>query len=430
MPGGPTAASRADKRTLYYGWVIAVAAGLGFAVSTGVGNWSFGAFVQPLEDEFGWRRGELSGGASVAMLGIVLGSPLLGIWIDRWGPRSAMLVGGLLGGVGIMLLSQVQTLWHFYALLGLTAVVRTGTTYVSLTALVSRWFPGDSSRGMAIVMSGLGIGGVVFAPLATFLIDALGWRGAYVVLGLIMAGYFVPVAAFIVRDPHARRTRDGRGAGAMASGWAYGDAIRSKTFWLLNLSMALLWFNQVGMMSHAQPIFEWQGFEPGPAATIVGLAALSATAFRLFAGVSYGRLGRPRLFALAVAGAGSASLAILLLPVTQLTVVVFLVLWGIGSGAMVILPPMLTADTYGQRSLGKLLAFTEVTGGVGSVTGPIVGGLLFDSTGSYVPALQVYFVTYVLCGFCFAAFSTARSQTRPPARSVGFEPAPGGVRGS
>lgn len=415
----PATIRRRRASRVYYGWVVTVAAAIGFGVSAGIGNWGFGAFVRPLEAEFGWSRGEVSAAASIGMAAILLGSLPVGWWVDRFGARSAIAFGAVGTAIGFMAMSQVQTLWQFYAIFGVTAFFRTFTTYIPLIAIVGLWFPGSSGRAMGLIMAGLGMGGVVFAPIATGLIEGFGWREAYVILGVIMAGYFLPASLLVMRSPRRAAISGATADATRLDGWAFGEALRSPAFWLLNVGIGFMWVGQVGFISHAQPLFEWRGYSPETAAAFVSLAALCVTLTRLVAGWLYVRLRRPALFALVVSVVAAAGLANLLPPVSQITLVAFFALWGLGSGAMVLLPPTLTADTYGQRSLGKLLAFTEVVGGFGSVGGPILGGVLFDSTGSYATPFFVYVLSTLVAGLALVIFVRVhRPATGAVAREV------------
>jgi MFS family permease len=410
------AAPVAGSTRPYYGWVVAIAAAGGFAVSSGIGNWAFGAFVKPLESDFGWSRAQTSVASGAGLFAIGVASPIVGWWVDRWGPRSAILAGSLLTATGFVALAGIQDLWQFYVLYTATAFVRTLTTYIPLLSLVARWFPENNGRAMGIVMAGLGFGGVIFAPVATLLIQALGWRGAYVALGGIFVAYFLPTALLVLRDRAVpRRLSAGAAETAYEEGrsWGLAEAVHTRAFWVLNLAISLMWVSQVGFMAHAQPFFEWRDFSPGVAALVVGLAALLAAAGRLGAGVVYDRMRQPRTFALGVCACGSAALAVLVWSTHPAAIAIFLVLWGIGSGGSAILPPVLTSAGYGTRYIGTLLGFTEVTGSAGSALGPLLGGLLFDSSGSYTPAFLTWVAIFALTGVCFAAFVAVR-RSEPP----------------
>lgn len=409
-----TIAADDPQHRIYFGWIVAVAAAGGFAVSSGIGNWAFGAFVKPLEADFGWSRGQTSVASSAGLFAIGVASPVVGWWVDRWGPRSAILTGSVLSAIGFVSLSAIQDLWQFYVLYTATAFVRTMTTYIPLLTLVARWFPENNGRAMGIVMAGLGFGGVIFAPVATLLIETLGWRAAYAALGAIFGAYFLPAALFAMRERVLPACSPTTAATVEeARSWGLAAAVRSRAFWLLNLAISLMWVSQVGFMAHAQPFFEWRDFTPGVAAVVVGLAALLAAAGRLGAGVVYDRLHQPRTFALAACICGSAALAVLVWSTHPAAIAIFLVLWGVGSGGSAILPPVLTSAGYGTRNIGTLLAFTEVTGSAGSVLGPLLGGVLFDSSGSYTPAFLTYVAVFAVTGLCFAAFVAARGTETP-----------------
>ncbi len=398
-----------------YRWVIVFVAAAGFAVSTGIGNWGFGAFVRPLEAEFGWSRTQVSGASSLSLLIFAFSSPFVGWWVDRWGPRSAMAIGGLVTGVAFVALSGVQNLWQFYVLFGGATILRTLTTYIPLAALVSRWFPTNAGRPMGILMAGFGFGGVIFAPVATLFIEAFGWRQAYVLLGFIMAAYFVPVALLVVRDRPPGQVANPEltaGGGDGIDHWTLGDALRTRSFWVLNLGIALMWCGQVGFIAHAQPFMEWREFDREAAAVFVGLAALSSSVLRVFTGAAYDRLRRPSLYALVMFAAAGSSLALLAFSTATPALWAFLALWGIGAGGAVLLAPLAIAQAYGHRHIGKFLAFTEVTGSFGTALGPLGAGMLYDRTGSYVPAFLVFAAVMLGSGLCFAAFAASRRSTQ------------------
>jgi MFS family permease len=384
-------------------------------VTIGIGNWSFGAFVQPLEAEFGWSRAEVSGVSSVGIFAVAACAPLVGWWVDRWGVRTAFVVGALASGAGFAALAYAQELWHFYLLYGLASFFRTLTSYIPLVAIVSRWFPDKRGGPLGLLLGGAGIGGAVFAPLATYLISGWGWRTAFVYLGAVMAGYFVVLAAFVREAPGALRnpiTRDARAEPRPAEpSTLLGDAVRTAPFWMLNAAIALTWFTQMAFIIHAQPFMESRGFAPSAAALIVGAAALAPSVARIGLGPAYDAFGRPHFYVLAVCVAGGLSLLVATASTAPAAILLFLALWAIGSGGSALMPALLVAQTYGSRRLGSFLAFTEVTGAAGTLSGPIISGVLFDSTGSYGTAFSVTAVMFVLAGVAFAVF--VRTAPRP-----------------
>ncbi|MBA7680664.1 hypothetical protein ES703_88985 [subsurface metagenome] len=188
------------KDRLFYGWVVVIACLIIATVIYGI-NYSFGVFLKPLESEFGLTRGAISGVFSVYMLfGCVFG--ILGGWaLDRYGPRVVALFMGLFTGLSLLLTSQANAPWQLFITYGLLLPLGTGATYMVIMATTSRWF--DKKRGLAlgIASSGAGLGTLLMAPFATYLIANVGWRVAYIIVGLITWLVLIPLSRLLKKDP-------------------------------------------------------------------------------------------------------------------------------------------------------------------------------------------------------------------------------------
>ena len=154
------------RRHVYYGWWLLAGSVLAMAIGSGVSFWAFGLYVGPLEDQFGWSRAEIAGGFSVGLLVSGLAAPLVGRWIDRYGPRRVILVGAVLTAASYLLLAVTDTLWHWFAFQAINAVFRQLMFFIPFQALVTRWF--DRRRGIAvgILATGFSLGGFVIVPMS------------------------------------------------------------------------------------------------------------------------------------------------------------------------------------------------------------------------------------------------------------------------
>ena len=172
------------KDKLFYGWVVVAAFFIVGTIIWGI-RFSFGVFFNSIESEFNLTRAATSTIFSIYM---VLGGvfAILGGWaLDRYEPRIVVLLMGLFTGLGLLLTSQTNSLWQLFITYSLLLSIGTNATYVVLTSTVSRWF--DKKRGLAlgIAGSGVGLGMMVMAPFATYLISNFDWRMAYIGIGLI-----------------------------------------------------------------------------------------------------------------------------------------------------------------------------------------------------------------------------------------------------
>lgn len=412
-----TAARPRDAR-VFYGWWIVAASVVCLATSSGVQQWSFGAFVPELEKEFGWSRAEVATAPSLAFLSLALGAPLVGLWVDRLSIRFGVLFGATMTGLCFASLSQVHEIWQFYALYFVSNFFRIWTTYIPFSTLMNRWFLRNRGKAVGLSTAGYGLGGVVFAPLVTYLVHALGWRSAYMASGLILFLTIAPLALLIIRDRPADRglEPDGdratevvtdRGRSAPPLSWSLRQAMHDRTFWVLNVAILLLWISQVSYGVHAQPFFESEGYEAGVAATLLGASTLGAAIARAASGFVFDRFPSPRVFIFLLSCCLCTAYVTLSFSAAPLALGVFFLFFALGSGGSPIVPPLMLARYYGSRHLGALLGFTELTSSV-MLVGPILGGVIFDATGSYQVALAMYGSTVLCSGVLFLV-------ARPPA---------------
>src|SRR6202043_1829578 len=188
---------------IFYGWLVVAAA---FAVTfVGFGcAYTFSAFVEPLQRDFGASRGSVSLVFSLAGflyfgLGIVSG-PLA----DRFGSRRLAVAGMILTGLGLAAASAARSLPGVYAACGLGVGLGVGCAYVPAIGAVQRWFVRRRGFASGLAVSGIGVGTLVMPPLASFFIATLGWRNAYLILGALVAFVGAGMALLIENDPGDR----------------------------------------------------------------------------------------------------------------------------------------------------------------------------------------------------------------------------------
>src|SRR5262245_19346929 len=276
-----TAGHRGGK--IFYGWWVVLAAGIGSFMSYGpIIAFTFGVFIKPLSEEFGWSRADISLGFSLSLLMLSTVAPFIGRLVDRWGARKVIIPSVLLFGSGVASFYFLSAnLWHFYTLyvgLGLVAVGAATLPYLSV---VSQWF--DKRRGLALglAMVGVGVGTCLMPALAQTLIDSIGWRNAYVVLGLMVIGVTVPVVAPFLKETPAllglgpdgeslARARTDHGGGH-APGMSRHEAWRAPTFWLIVAAFFLMSVRVHGCLIHLVPLLTGRGLSAHSAALATSL---------------------------------------------------------------------------------------------------------------------------------------------------------------
>ena len=205
----------------YEGWRVAVASGVGVFVSfASLLVYTFGVFLKPLAEEFGWSREAVSAAFGIAAMTVAVCSPPLGYLLDRISPRRVIVPCLTIFGCAFASLSLLTPrLWHFYLVFVVLGIVGNGTAQMAYSRAVSSWFDRRRGAALALVMSGGAIGALVLPPAAAALIDSLGWRNACLALGWMVLLLGVPIVARFVRErPVSRDAADRRSRWSIGSG--------------------------------------------------------------------------------------------------------------------------------------------------------------------------------------------------------------------
>jgi sugar phosphate permease len=223
------------------------------ALGSGVSFWAFGLYIDPMEDEFGWSRAEVSAGFSVSLAISGLSGPLIGRWVDERGPRSAILVGAVLTSGTYLLLATTSSLWQWFLFLSINAVFRQMMFFIPFQVLISRWF--DRKRGWRWD-PGHGFFAGACGSDHGVVIDEVGWDGSFVFSAVAVPTLFIPLAVFVLRnDPlevgayidgeSHEAARERRLAGPLV-GLTAREALATPLFWLLAAAMMLFFFGVFG----------------------------------------------------------------------------------------------------------------------------------------------------------------------------------------
>jgi MFS family permease len=369
---------------------------------------SFPVFFVALLEEFGWSRGATAGAFSLSSIVQGLLAPVVGILVDRFGPRRVMLAGALLLGGGCVLSSSIGSLWSLYLVTGmLVAAGVCAVGWVPCGALISRWFANRKGSMMGLAFSGMGMGVLVVGPVAQWLIVTRGWRAAYVMLGLGTLVVLVPLTWLAVRDrpavpapatPAARSSRDG---------WEVRAALRTRAFWALFCAYLCTPLAVFPVVTHQVAFAVDHGFPRLFVAGIFGLVGLMSIAGRILFGVAADRIGRAASASLSYACTALGTLCLLAVEAWRHTVPLYgyALLFGLGFGARGPIITAMASELFPGRRFGVIYGFLSVGNGVGGALGPWFGGAIHDVTGSYRVA---FFITIVFCGLGSACFWLAR----------------------
>ncbi len=443
-------AGDAARRRPYYGWVLVVTLGLTTIISYGTTEYLFGVLVVPMGRNLGWDRASLSGAYSLMLvLAGLLGVPI-GRLVDRRGARAAMAVGSTLGGLSLLGLANVHTLWQFYLLWAGGLGLATALTYYPVTfTVVANWFA--RRRGSALAMLTLlgGLASPIFIPLAGALVPRLGWRGTLVAMALAQLGLALPLHTLVLRrhPEDLGLSPDGAGAaghigvtGVTGVTGKVGEAGRREPetsvpvaaerrdlpsltlraslvyapFWTLTAAYALASLATNILLVHTVPYLIGRGYGGELAAGIAGAVGLTSLPGRYGLNRLSDRagVGPQRLLCLCLAL--QALGALLLLSGGSLGfgwLVAYVAVYGGAYGAASPLRAGVMADQFGRRAYGAITAVQGVPVALAAGLGPLVAGWLYDRLGGYSVAF----------GLCAAAFLLA-------AVGVGMTPHPAHAR--
>jgi MFS family permease len=408
---------RGDK--IFYGWWVVVAAGIGSFMSYGpIIAFTFGVFIKPLNEEFGWSRTDISLGFSLSLLMLSAMAPLVGRLIDRFGARKVIIPSVVVFGLGVASMSLLSaSLWHFYAVYVLLGLVAVGAATLPYLTVVSQWF--DKQRGLALglAMIGVGLGTFVMPALAQGLIDAVGWRSTYVVLGVMVIGITIPIVGPFLKETPALMGLGPDGVTPLPTttaqpidegqGLSGREAWRVVTFWQVVAAFFFMSVSVHGCLIHLVPMLTDRGLSDQSAAFATSLLGGALLLGRVSAGYLLDRLTAE---VVAIGFLTGAALGVLLLWSEAIGVLAFTaaILVGLGVGAETDLMPYVVSRYFGLRAFGEILGYVLTAWGLGGVVGPFLMGMGFDLTGSYSMVLMAFMLATVVAAGLMARLGPYR----------------------
>ncbi len=416
-------------RGIFYGWWVALAGLLYNYYTAGTFWYGFGAFFNPIADQFGFSRAATSVAFSIQQSETGAFAPFVGFFVDKFGPRRVMLVGTTITGFGFILLSRTNSLVTLYGAMAVLALGMSLGSYIVITTTVANWFVRLQGRAMALFTSGAGLAGTL-VPLVVWIIDKHGWQDALVFVGIGTWVIGIPLSLVLRsrpedygmlpdgdspgdiaaasekrREPRRSRFAGGRRPTAPVD-YTVREAIGTSSFWLLAFAMTTGFFAMSGLMVHLIPAQESYGFSRGTAAFTVTLLTLLSLGGRWAGGFLSDFLDERHIIA---SGYGFQAAGILALSLTSeyWHLIVFLLLYAPGFGATVPTRTVIQARYFGRKSFGTLMGILMTFTTVFTIFSPIFVGWMFDVFDSYRLAFAV------LSGTCFAGVPLILISRRP-----------------
>src|SRR5580658_10020037 len=351
------AASRPVSR---HAWFILAGAFATFAVGAGFMH-AYTVFLVEFVHDFAWSRAEVSIAYAVAQVVAGISSPLVGMLVDRLGPRRLVLLGGglLIGGLAAS--AGIHALWQLVLLYGI--VMTLGANCLGMVVFVpvlSRLFVRHRGMAISILQSANGLGRAFSAPVSQLLISGVGWRPAYLVQAAFMAVVVLPLAALfrradVVPAAHAR-------VAVAVRSWTLLEAIKSRQFWLLFVVYLCTGIGSFLVSLHQLAFAVDVGFDKLYAATVLGMGSFLSIPGIIVTGTLSDYVGREisAMLTYGVSAAGAGCALLITGPDQHLLLWLFACLFGITWGARGPAITAKTADLFPGRQLGAILGVITI----------------------------------------------------------------------
>ena len=381
---------------VFYGWYLVGACVLITLYTGGVIHFGFTAVFEPIAEEFGWGYAQISLASSLRGLEMGLLAPLMGLLVDRVGPRKLIFTGSILISLGFLLLSQVSSIAAFYGAFALLAIGMSTCTGTVLLTAVNHWFRSKAGMATGIVTSGFGLGGLLI-PVVTTLVDSFQWRAAMLIIGFGMLAIVLPLSLLVRHKPEQYGYQpDGDAMIAPELGDIHTpttspeinisarQALSNRPFWHVAIASMCHAFVVGAVVTHMMPYLSSLGIARSTSSLVALVLPVASIGGRLSSGWLSDRLGRRHIFAtsfvLMTAG---------LLLYSQLTkgtlwmVVLFIIAFSLGWGFSVTSRIAVLREYFGRSSFGTILGFTSGIMMLGNMAGAPLAGWVFDNWGNY-----------------------------------------------
>jgi OFA family oxalate/formate antiporter-like MFS transporter len=376
--------------------------------------WSI--FVRPLEQEFGWKRADVSTVFTVLVFVFGLTFVLGGRMQDKLGPTKVSFIGATLNAIGFFMAGYTTSIGWIVFWLGVVAATGQGFGYATPIPVMSKWFPDRRGLAVGLAVAGYGGGSAIFGPLGgNWLIPAYGWRNTFFIFGVIFMVMGL-IATWLLQNPPAGYKPEGwqPSAAAKAAATKYeflpSEAVKTPTMWFMWVAYALGTAAGLMVISQLVPFARQQGHSIEIATTAIFVGAIGSASGRILSGWMSDGLGRLNVLRLMI---GVSALSMFLLfhvgaSVAMLYLMVFVIYWCYGTQLSV--NASTAADFWGTKNVGANYGLLFTAWGVAGIIGPRIGGQLYDKFGNYEYA---FYVAGVLSIVALVFEFIARRPTEP-----------------
>jgi MFS family permease len=364
-----------------YRWVIVAAGGLLGCVAIG-GMFSLPVLLRPITQDTGWSVTGVSSAMTIGFLAMALTSMMWGTLSDRLGPLPVVLTGSIVIAVSLALASRATSLLAFQFLFGVMVGGGTAAIFAPMMATVTGWFETHRSLAVSLVSAGMGMAPMTMSPLVAWLVSNHDWRTSMLIVAGVVAAIMIPVS-FLVRRPPALQAVAPASPGVVPQAdMSLGEALRSPQFIILLATNFFCCATHSGPIIHTVSYAVACGIPMIAAVTIYSVEGLAGMGGRIAFGLLGDRFGAKRVLVTGLLLQAFGALAYVFVQQLAEFYAVAALFGFIYAGTMP-LYSVLVRENFPLRMLGTVIGGLSMAGSLGMATGPVAGGLIYDTFGSY-----------------------------------------------
>jgi MFS family permease len=365
-----------------YCWVIVGAGGLLGCIAIG-GMFSLPVLLQPITQDTGWSVAGVSSAMTIGFLAMAFASMFWGTLSDRIGPRPIVLTGSILIAASLGLASRATSLIEFQLVFGLLVGIATAAIFAPMMACVTGWFDTHRSLAVSLVSAGMGMAPMTMSPLVAWLVSIHDWRTSMQIVAVIVAAIMIPVSLLVRRAPDiASGSALSPEAGAAMPEMSLGEAVRSPQFAILLLTNFFCCATHSGPIIHTVSYAISCGIPMLAAVSIYSVEGLAGLGGRVAFGLLGDRFGAKRVLVTGLLVQAFGALAYVFVRDLAAFYAVAALFGFIYAGVMP-LYAVLARENFPLKMMGTVIGGTAMAGSLGMATGPIAGGLIYDTFASY-----------------------------------------------
>lgn len=414
-----------DKKKSFYGWRVAIGSFFIMAMPFAIIFLSHSIFLKPVTEALGFTATEFSLVFTIVAIATAITSPFMGNLIKKYDIRYIMAISGAVVSIAFGSLGFANELWQFYILSAIIGVSATGITQITISNVITNWFPSEK-KGLAtgIAFAGGNVGAFCTILIISNLMPKIGYKNCYFILGIIMAAVTILVSLFVIKGKPSDvgqlpygfekgevKSLKSKEENKEDEGYTFKEAKGSAVFWVFIVAIILLGVVFAGVQMHIPSYMESIGHSPMFSSTVTSIVSLMGIVSNVLIGILLEKLGLKN--GMTVVGIFMIlSIVCLLLGQSSVFAVMFALLFGGFAAISAMGPSYLTSELFGKKDYGTILGMVMMFFQFGGAVGPTLSGLIFDNTGQYKITWIIFIVLLLITFATFLASITLANKRK------------------